>query len=45
MNLPPFSEPNTTEQSATATETEPTPLHRYIRKSVPQKRYGQTENT
>ena len=45
MNLPLFSDPNTTEQSSTVTEKEPAPLRRSTRISVPPKRYGQAENT
>ena len=45
MNLPPFSDPNTTEQSCTVTEKEPAPLRGSTRISVLPKHYGQAENT
>ena len=44
MDLPPVSDPNTTEQSSSVTETPPPPLRRSTRISVPPKRYDQDEN-
>ena len=43
-DLPPVSDPNTTEQSSTVIETPPPPLRRSTRILVPPK-YGQDKNT